>query len=106
VRGEGEPPVLATIPGAVAGALTAPFYLAADLTRGVLVAPATWYTMLFKRDKASAVAETEVPYAAPVPVSLGGDARTKSERFFAGLDNFNPVKLPASVLVEEGGSAE
>lgn len=100
-----NPSVIATTTGAVVGTLTAPFYLAADLTRGLLLAPTTWYTMLFKRDKASAVAQTDVSDAAPIPVDLGVDARTKSERFFAGLDDLNPFKLPASMLVEAGGTS-
>lgn len=101
---QAEPSTNATITGAVVGTLTAPFYLATDLSRGVLLAPPTWYTMLFKRDQASALTDTSFPEPGHISISRGADARSKSEQFFAYLDNLNPVKLPASMIVEAGGT--
>jgi pimeloyl-ACP methyl ester carboxylesterase len=60
--------------------------------------------MLLKRDQASALTDTTFPESGSISISRGVDARSKSERFFASLDNLNPVKLPASVLVEAGGT--
>lgn len=109
--------------GAVVGMLTMPFYLATDLARGILRAPVVWYALLRKADRASAISQattadsTKQPHqtgeaqgtvsaehAGAIAISQGADERQGFERAVTVIDDANPLKLLASVIIDAGGT--
>ncbi len=118
------PEPLKTAVGAVVGALTMPFYLATDMARGVLRAPVVWFSLMTKRDQASALSRSasstfsslrrrfdsalrDPTGAHPdtVAISEGPDQRNLGERIVTTVDDFNPLKLPASLIIDAGGTS-